>query len=76
MYTKMPSCLELTCTVVRFEESYCFLDLLVLFVSSPPSGGASVGWNSASNSEGRDRFFVREVQGRGGPLNWPVGRKL
>ena len=28
-----------------------------------------VGWNPASNSEGREGFFVGEVQGRGGPLN-------
>ena len=27
-----------------------------------------VGWNPASNSEGTEDFFVRGVQGRGGPL--------
>ena len=31
-----------------------------------------VGWNSASSSEGTEGFFVREVQGRGGPLEVEV----
>ena len=30
--------------------------------------GTGLGWNPASNSEGTEDFFVREVQGRGGPL--------
>ena len=28
-----------------------------------------LGWNPASNSEEGEGFVVREVQGRGGPLN-------
>ena len=34
--------------------------------------GATLGWNPASNSEGREGFVVREVQGRRGPLNWSL----
>ena len=38
--------------------------------TTPISGGhVQLGWNPASNSEGREGFVVREVQGRRGPLN-------
>ena len=30
---------------------------------------SGIGWNPASNSEGTEGFFVREVQGRRGPLS-------
>ena len=34
-----------------------------------PVHDRALGWNPASNSEGGEGFVVREVQGRGGPLN-------